>query len=180
MTDTELSRALGRLEGRLDAFERTRIERDQALDRQLAAIAAKLDRLNTAFNMGRGGASRSSNSAPVASDRRRRDLAIRSPASLAQIAPPRPSLPQTPPGRVASRPRATPARLRSPHLQTERRSTMSALKWILDRAKEPSTYAGLSGLALALGLSDAEWSAIATAAAAVSGAVAIVIAERGA
>jgi hypothetical protein len=57
---------------------------------------------------------------------------------------------------------------------------MSALKWILDRAKEPSTYAGLSGLALALGLSDAEWSAIATAAAAVCGAIAIVIAERGA
>jgi hypothetical protein len=56
MTDTELSRALGRLEGRLDAFERTRIERDQALDRQLAAISSKLDRLNTAFNMGRGGA----------------------------------------------------------------------------------------------------------------------------
>jgi len=55
---------------------------------------------------------------------------------------------------------------------------MSALKWILDRAKEPSTYAGLSGLALALGLSDAEWSAIATAAAAVCGAIAIVIAER--
>ena len=51
MTDTELSRALGRLEGRLDAFERTRIERDQALDRQLAAISSKLDRLNTAFNM---------------------------------------------------------------------------------------------------------------------------------
>ena len=56
MTDAELSRALGRLEGRLDAFERTRIERDQALDRQLAAISGKLDRLNTAFNMGRGGA----------------------------------------------------------------------------------------------------------------------------
>jgi len=71
-------------------------------------------------------------------------------------------------------------RLRSPHLQTERRNMMSALKWILDRAKEPSTYAGLSGLALALGLSDAEWSAIATAAAAVCGAVAVVIAERGA
>ena len=57
---------------------------------------------------------------------------------------------------------------------------MSALKWILDRAKEPSTYAGLSGLALALGLSDAEWSAIATAAAAACGAVAVVIAERAA
>ena len=38
---------------------------------------------------------------------------------------------------------------------------MIVLNWILDRAKEPSTYAGLSGLALALGLSDAEWSAIA-------------------
>jgi hypothetical protein len=56
MTDTELSRALGRLEGRLDAFERTRIERDQALDRQLAAISGKLDHLTTTFNMGRGGA----------------------------------------------------------------------------------------------------------------------------
>ena len=56
MTDAELSRALGRLEGRLDAFERTRIERDQALDRQLAAINGKLDHLTTTFNMGRGGA----------------------------------------------------------------------------------------------------------------------------
>jgi hypothetical protein len=56
MTDTELSRALGRLEGRLDAFERTRIERDQALDRQLAAINGKLDHLTATFNMGRGGA----------------------------------------------------------------------------------------------------------------------------
>jgi len=56
MTDAELSRALGRLEGRLDAFERTRIERDQALDRQLAAINGKLDRLSAVFNMGRGGA----------------------------------------------------------------------------------------------------------------------------
>lgn len=56
MTDAELSRALGRLEGRLDGFERTRVERDQALDRQLAAISGKLDRLSAVFNMGRGGA----------------------------------------------------------------------------------------------------------------------------
>lgn len=56
---------------------------------------------------------------------------------------------------------------------------MTVLSWILDRAKEPSTYAGLSGLALALGLTDAEWSAIGTAAAAVFGAVAVVTAERG-
>lgn len=56
MTDAELSRALGRLEGRLDAFERTRVERDQALDRRLTAIDGKLDRLTTVFNLGRGGA----------------------------------------------------------------------------------------------------------------------------
>lgn len=57
---------------------------------------------------------------------------------------------------------------------------MNTLQWILARAKEPSTYAGLSGLALALGLSDAEWSAIGTATAAVFAAVAVVVAERGA
>jgi hypothetical protein len=57
---------------------------------------------------------------------------------------------------------------------------MNILQWVLVRAKEPSTYAGLSGLALALGLSDAEWSAIGTASAAVFAAVAVVIAERGA
>lgn len=56
MTEAELSRAIGRLEGRLDAVERTSIERDQALDRQLAAINGKLDRITTAFNLGRGGA----------------------------------------------------------------------------------------------------------------------------
>jgi len=56
MTEAELSRALGRLEGRLDAFERTRVERDQALDRRLAAIDGKLDRLTTVFTLGRGGA----------------------------------------------------------------------------------------------------------------------------
>lgn len=56
MTETELSRAIGRIEGRLDAVERSNVERDQALDRQLAAINGKLDRLTTAFNLGRGGA----------------------------------------------------------------------------------------------------------------------------
>jgi hypothetical protein len=57
---------------------------------------------------------------------------------------------------------------------------MNTLQWILARAKEPSTYAGLSGLALALGLSDTEWHAIGTAAAAVFAAVAVVVAEHGA
>jgi hypothetical protein len=44
VTEADLSRAIGRLEGRFDAFERTRIERDQAVDRQLAAIDGKLGR----------------------------------------------------------------------------------------------------------------------------------------
>jgi hypothetical protein len=57
---------------------------------------------------------------------------------------------------------------------------MTAIHWLLDRAKEPSTYAGLSGLALALGLTDAEWSAIGAAAAALFGAVAVIAGERGA
>jgi len=56
----------------------------------------------------------------------------------------------------------------------------ATLEWIVNRLKEPSTYAGLAGLALALGLSDAEWMAIGTAVAAVSAAVAVVVAERGA
>jgi hypothetical protein len=56
VTEADLSRAIGRLEGRFDAFERTRIERDRAVDRQLTAIDGKLDRLTTAFNLGRGGA----------------------------------------------------------------------------------------------------------------------------
>jgi hypothetical protein len=55
---------------------------------------------------------------------------------------------------------------------------MTIVHWLLNRAKEPSTYAGFSGLALALGLSETEWVAIGTAAAAVCAAIAVVIAER--
>lgn len=50
--------------------------------------------------------------------------------------------------------------------------------WFLDRLKEPSTWAGLSAVAVALGLSEVEWAAIGSAAAAVAGAVAIVLKER--
>lgn len=52
--------------------------------------------------------------------------------------------------------------------------------WILDRLKEPSTWAGLSALALAIGLNEAEWSAIGSAGAAIAGAVAVVLKERAA
>lgn len=56
---------------------------------------------------------------------------------------------------------------------------MTPINWIISRLKEPSTWAGFSGLAIALGLTDSEWSAIAAAAAAVFGAVAVVAHERG-
>ncbi|MBF0355004.1 MAG: hypothetical protein HQL43_07205 [Alphaproteobacteria bacterium] len=52
--------------------------------------------------------------------------------------------------------------------------------WILERLKEPSTWAGLSALALAVGLNDAEWSAIGQAGAAIAAAVAVVVKERAA
>lgn len=50
--------------------------------------------------------------------------------------------------------------------------------WILARAKEPSTYAGLAGLALAFGLNDSEWAAVSTALAAVFGAIAVFVSEK--
>lgn len=55
---------------------------------------------------------------------------------------------------------------------------MSIVNFALSRLKEPSTYAGLSGLALALGVSDELYSAASAAIAAVAGLVAIVLAEK--
>ncbi len=52
--------------------------------------------------------------------------------------------------------------------------------WILDRLQEPSSWAGLSAIALSLGLSDAQWSAIAQAGAALAGAVAVFLKEKAA
>lgn len=54
------------------------------------------------------------------------------------------------------------------------------LTWFIDRLKEPSTWAGLSAVAIALGLSETEWTAIGQAAAAIAGAVAVVLKERSA
>jgi len=50
--------------------------------------------------------------------------------------------------------------------------------WIIDRAKEPSTWAGLAGLALALGISADEWAVYSQVAAAIAAAVAIFVKER--
>lgn len=55
---------------------------------------------------------------------------------------------------------------------------MSIVNFILKRLKEPSTYAGLSGLALALGVSGELYSAASAALAAVAGLVAVVLGEQ--
>ena len=55
---------------------------------------------------------------------------------------------------------------------------MSIVDFALKRLKEPSTYAGLSGLALALGVSGDLYAAVSSAIAAVAGLIAIVLAEN--
>ena len=55
---------------------------------------------------------------------------------------------------------------------------MSIVNFVLNRLKEPSTYAGLSGLALALGVSGELYSAASAALAAVAGLVAVVLGEQ--
>ena len=55
---------------------------------------------------------------------------------------------------------------------------MSIVDFALKRLKEPSTYAGLSGLALAFGISSDLYAAVSSALAAVAGLIAIVLAEN--
>ena len=55
---------------------------------------------------------------------------------------------------------------------------MTFLSWLLSRLKEPSSYAGLSALALAAGLSDAQWAAVSTAVAALAGVAAVFLSEQ--
>jgi hypothetical protein len=54
---------------------------------------------------------------------------------------------------------------------------MNFVSWLVNRLKEPSTYAGFAGLALALGLSDAEWVAVSTAVAGLAGVIAVFLSE---
>lgn len=49
---------------------------------------------------------------------------------------------------------------------------------VLDRLKEPSTYAGFSGLMIAIGLSTEQWSMISTALAGIAGVVAMILKDR--
>lgn len=57
---------------------------------------------------------------------------------------------------------------------------MKIVSWVANRLKEPSTYAGFAGMALAFGLSDAEWAAVSTAAAGVAGLVAMLLSDTSA
>lgn len=50
--------------------------------------------------------------------------------------------------------------------------------FILSRLKEPSTFAGLSGIALALGMSGELYNAVAGAIAGVAGLVAVLLADK--
>jgi len=52
------------------------------------------------------------------------------------------------------------------------------VQFILSRLKEPSTFAGLSGLALALGISGELYNAAAAAIAGVAGLLAVILAEK--
>ena len=55
---------------------------------------------------------------------------------------------------------------------------MNFVHWLLARLKEPSTYAGLSGLALAFGVSTELYAAASTAIAGIAGLAAVVLADR--
>jgi hypothetical protein len=55
---------------------------------------------------------------------------------------------------------------------------MSIVHFILKRLKEPSTYAGVASLALALGLTDVQWEAISAAVAGLAGVVAVFLMEK--
>ena len=54
---------------------------------------------------------------------------------------------------------------------------MKVVSWLVGRLKEPSTYAGFSGIALAFGLSAEEWSTVYTAIAALAGVAAMFLSE---
>jgi hypothetical protein len=52
------------------------------------------------------------------------------------------------------------------------------LDYVLSRLKEPSTFAGLSGIALAFGVSSELYGAVSAVIAGVAGLVAVILAEK--
>lgn len=55
---------------------------------------------------------------------------------------------------------------------------MKVLHWLLARLKEPSTYAGVAGLALAFGVTDTQWMAISSAVAGLASVAAAFLGEN--
>lgn len=55
---------------------------------------------------------------------------------------------------------------------------MNAVHWLLARLKEPSTFAGFSGIALAFGVSSDLYGAASAVVAAVAGLVSVILAEK--
>ena len=52
------------------------------------------------------------------------------------------------------------------------------LQTIIDRLKEPSTYAGLAGLTAAMGLGAEDWQTVSMALAGIAGVIAILLREK--
>jgi hypothetical protein len=61
---------------------------------------------------------------------------------------------------------------------TPKENDMKFVSWIVNRLKEPSTYAGVASLALALGLTDVQWEAISAAVAGLAGLAAVFLMEK--
>ena len=59
-------------------------------------------------------------------------------------------------------------------------SVNSVVFWALNRAKEPSTWVGLAGLAVVFGVTTEQWSMIGNAVAAVAAAIAMFVSEANA
>ena len=56
----------------------------------------------------------------------------------------------------------------------------SVVYWALNRAKEPSTWAGLAGLAVVFGVTAEQWSMVGAAIAAVAAAITMFVSEANA
>ena len=55
---------------------------------------------------------------------------------------------------------------------------MNAVSFVLNRLKEPSTYAGFAGLALAFGVSNELYGAASAVIAAAAGLISVILAEK--
>ena len=55
---------------------------------------------------------------------------------------------------------------------------MEIIAWIIQRASEPLTWTGFTGLAVIFGLNKAEWAEVSNAVAAVAAALAMFVRER--